>query len=58
MKIITIISSVLLIGCATSSKEQRFEPLPPEQLHDLLHVTETYAYKSVTKKDYIIKETN
>ena len=58
MKIIIIISSVLLIGCATSSKELRFKPLPPEKLHDLLHVADTYAYKSVTKKDYIIKETN
>ena len=45
-------------GCVTKNEEPKFEPLPPEKLHDLLHITENYAYKSVTKKDYEQKEFN
>lgn len=39
-------------GCAMNKQEPKFEPLPPEKLHDLLHIGKNYAYKSVTKKDY------
>ena len=44
----------MLLGCSTS--KPKFEPLPPEKLHDLLHTTKNYAYKSITKEDYDIKE--
>ena len=41
----------ILLGC-TSSKQLDFKPLPPEQLQDLLHTSNNYAYKSATKEDY------
>jgi hypothetical protein len=51
MQKIIIISIVgLLAGCATS------EPKSDIRLHDLLHKDCNYVYKSVTIKDYIIKE--
>ena len=50
-----IIIMLLFVGCATN-KEPEFKPLPPEKLHDLLHISENYVYKSITKEDYIIKE--
>ena len=37
-------------------KEPELKPLPPEKLHDLLHTNNNYAYKSITKEDYTIKE--
>ena len=58
MKYIIIILLGAFVGCATNSTEPKFEPLPPEKLYDLLHVTEQYAYKSVTIKDYIGEEEN
>ena len=42
--------------CCLQDKEPELKPLPPEKLHDLLHISENYAYKSITKEDYIIKE--
>ena len=55
---ITIVAS-MLFGCVcpqcdkpTYEGNPEFKPLPPEKLHDLLHVTENYAYKSVTHEDY------
>ena len=46
---ITIVA-LLLFGCATS------EPKSDIRLHDLLHKDCNYVYKSITIKDYIIKE--
>jgi hypothetical protein len=46
----------MVFGCATS--KPNLEPLPLENLHDLLHATDKYAYKSVTKKDYEQKDFN
>ena len=57
----TVIVALMLFGCVCPQCDEHlvpyegnpeFKPLPPEKLHDLLHVTENYAYKSVTKKDY------
>ena len=56
MKYIIIIFALTFIGCVNSKPE--FKPLAPEELHDLLHISENYAYKSVTKEDYEIKEWN
>ena len=54
MKYIIIILSLFAVGCkCVQCNEPEFKPLPPEKLHDLLHVSENYAYKSVTKKDYL-----
>jgi hypothetical protein len=50
------IVALLLFGCATSKNEPKIEPLPPEKLHELLHISDNYAYKSITHDDYIIKE--
>ncbi len=54
-KIWLVVVGLCLSGCATN-KEPEFKPLAPEKLHDLLHTVENYAYKSITKEDYIIKE--
>ena len=55
----------MLFGCVcpqcdkpTYEGNPEFKPLPPEKLHDLLHISENYAYKSVTKEDYEQKEFN
>jgi hypothetical protein len=48
--------ALMVFGCATS--KPNLEPLPLENLHDLLHATDKYAYKSVTKKDYEQKDFN
>ena len=37
-------------------KEPEMKPLPPERLQDLLHISNNYAYKSVTEEDYTIEE--
>jgi|LULM01.1.fsa_nt_gb hypothetical protein len=42
--------------CSLCEKEPEFKPLPPEKLHDLLHIGNNYAYKSVTKEDYDIED--
>jgi hypothetical protein len=57
-KYIIIIFMATLTGCLNNKQEPEFKPLPPEKLHDLLHISNNYAYKSITKEDYIIKETN
>ena len=61
----TVIVALMLFGCVcpqcdkpTYEGNPEFTPLPPENLHDLLHITENYAYKSVTKEDYEQKEFN
>jgi predicted component of type VI protein secretion system len=51
---IVLMGIAMSLGCSTS--KPKFEPLPPEKLHDLLHTTKNYAYKSITKEDYEIKE--
>jgi hypothetical protein len=59
------IVALMLFGCACPQCDEHlvpyegnpeFKPLPPEKLHDLLHVSENYAYKSITKKDYEAKD--
>ena len=52
---ITIVA-LLLFGCATNRTELEFEPLPPEKLQDLRFNCDSYAYKSITIKDIIVKE--
>ena len=59
----TVIVALMLFGCVcpqcdkpTYEGNPEFKPLPPEKLHDLLHISENYVYKSITKEDYIIKE--
>ena len=61
----TVIVALMLFGCVcpqcdkpTYEGDPEFKPLPPEKLHDLLHISENYAYKSVTKEDYEQKEFN
>ena len=61
----TVIVALMLFGCVcpqcdkpTYEGNPEFNPLPPEKLHDLLHISENYAYKSVTKEDYEQKEFN
>ena len=61
----TVIVALMLFGCVcpqcdkpTYEGNPEFKPLPPEKLHDLLHISENYAYKSVTKEDYEQKEFN
>ena len=63
----TVIVALMLFGCVCPQCDERpvpykgnpeFKPLPPEKLHDLLHISENYAYKSITKEDYEIKEWN
>ena len=56
--IILLTAAILaLTGCkCLQCDEPEFKPLPPKKLHHLLHVSEKHAYKSITKKDYIIKE--
>jgi hypothetical protein len=56
---IIVILSLFTVGCKCFQCNEpsyqgppEFKPLPPEKLHDLLHISENYAYKSVTKKDY------
>ena len=58
MKYIIIILTMMSVGCkcTDSAQEPKFEPLPPEKLHDLLHISDSHARKSITIKDYIIKE--
>ena len=51
MKYTIIIFALAFTGCICNQPE--LEPLPPYELHDLLHISENYAYKSVTIKDYI-----
>jgi len=49
MKKYIIIAAVgLFVGCASNKQD--------EGIFDLLHVKETIAYKSITIKDYTIKE--
>ena len=55
MKYLTITLTMMVVGCATN-KQPEIKPLPPEKLYDLLHTTKNYAYKSITKEDYEIKE--
>lgn len=49
---------LILTGCVTNNVEPEFKPLPPEKLQDFLYKDElkNIAYKSITKKDYEIKE--
>ena len=61
----TVIVALMLFGCVcpqcdkpTYEGNPEFKPFPPEKLHDLLHISENYAYKSVTKEDYEQKEFN
>ena len=42
--------------CCLCDKEPEMKPLPPERLQDLLHISNNYAYKSVTEEDYTIEE--
>jgi len=61
MKYMIIAIMVLFAACASNnveSKRMKIEPLPPEKLHDLLHINCNLAYKSVTKEDYEQKEFN
>jgi len=58
-----IVLSLFTVGCKCFQCDEpsyqgppEFKPLPPEKLHDLLHITENYAYKSVTEKDYKCEE--
>ena len=53
MKNIIILISLTFVGCATSGQRKR---LPEENFFDLLHISDGYAYKSVTKKDYEEKD--
>ena len=52
MKNIILILVLPLVGCGSLEQQPKFEPLPPEKLHDLLHISDTLAYKSITIKDY------
>ena len=52
----TVIVALLLFGCATNRTELEFEPLPPDKLQDLRFICDSYAYKSITIKDIIVKE--
>ena len=47
-----IIILIGLGGCA-SNKQPEFKQDLPEGIHDLLHIENNYAYKSVTTKDYL-----
>jgi hypothetical protein len=58
-KYIIITLSALSIGCATNRPVQvepnTIDEIAPQEdgIFDLLHTGDTYAYKSVTIKDYI-----
>ena len=41
------------VGCASTNKNTIDEIIPnDDKLYDLLHITNKYAYKSVTEEDY------
>jgi len=50
MKNLILILVLPLIGCSSTRQEPNIEL--PEGIHDLLHIGDTYAYKSITIKDY------
>tara|TARA_B100000959_G_C14757017_1_gene531679 strand:- start:3 stop:209 length:207 start_codon:yes stop_codon:yes gene_type:complete len=53
--LLILIVTLSLIGCTTSKPE--FKPLPPKKLQDLLYKENAnIAYKSITKKDYEVKD--
>ena len=63
MKYLIITLSLFAVGCKCFQCDEpsyqgppEFKPLPPEKLRDLRFICDGYAYKSITKKDYIIKE--
>jgi hypothetical protein len=54
LKHLFIILIILITGCQSTP---RTIDLPDSnELHELLHIGENYAYKSVTKKDYEIED--
>jgi hypothetical protein len=50
MKNLILILVLPLIGCSSIKQQPNIDL--PEGIHDLLHVGENYAYKSITIKDY------
>ena len=50
MKNVILILVLPLIGCSSTQKEPNTDF--PEGIHDLLHIGDTLAYKSITIKDY------
>ena len=54
MKHLFIILIILIVGCKSTP---RTIDLPDSnELHELLHIGENYAYKSITIKDIIVED--
>jgi starvation-inducible outer membrane lipoprotein len=54
LKKLFIILIILITGCQSTP---RTIDLPdPNELHELLHIGENYAYKSITIKDFIVED--
>ena len=58
MKTIILLAVLTATGCCSLCEEEEIKPLPPEKLKDLRFIHSNWAYKSVTKEDYEIKEIN
>ena len=57
MKNLILILVLPLVGCSSVKREPNIDL--PDGIHDLLHIGNNYAYKSVTIKDYIeVEEVN
>tara|TARA_B100001123_G_C15194487_1_gene980798 strand:- start:80 stop:271 length:192 start_codon:yes stop_codon:yes gene_type:complete len=53
IKYIIVTLMALGVGCASTNTNTIDEIIPSDdKLYDLLHIADTYAYKSVTIEDY------
>jgi len=60
MSKVILILIPLMVGCASTrdATPQTIDEIIPDEieLHNLLHIGNNVAYKSITKEDYEIKE--
>jgi len=54
LKHLFIILIILITGC--QSTPRTIDEIMPDEKYQLLHIAEQWAYKSITKEDYIIEE--
>jgi len=56
LKHLFIILIILITGCQSTPRTIDERIPDSNNLHELLHIGESYAYKSITKKDYEIED--
>ena len=56
MKKLFIILIILIVGCKSTPRTIDERIPDPNELQELLHIGENYAYKSITIKDIIVED--